>query len=98
MPLPDGWTATVSRFERNTSQLPHAWDIELQVTSGNGTSFPVSGSIPVTQLARGMNARQIVMAAWPLMRDYAMNHIAGLGQPTTIPPRASILGQVVDLP
>lgn len=96
MPLPQGWTATVSRFELDDDHVPNRWRVGLQLMGPNGVGFPVEGSIPAPEVD-GATPRQIVAAVWPRMRPYVMSTLQDLitNQPPPAPP--AILGQNVVL-
>lgn len=97
MPLPNGWTATVEKFELDDDHIPARWRVGLQIMGPDGVGFPVEGSVPAPEVDGATN-RQIVGYVWPRMRAYVLSTIQDMSTPppTRTPP--AIVGQSVVLP
>ena len=97
MSLPNGWTATVSRFELDTDHVPNRWRVGLQMMGPNGVGFPVESSVPAPEVD-GATQRQVVGYVWPRMKPYVMSTIQDMTTAQSPPAPPAILGQSVVLP
>jgi hypothetical protein len=91
VPLPAGWTASLTNYGVDTAHAPSLWWGEVTFLGPEGASFVVKGSVPAGSIPGDVTdintlAQVVIAYVWPVYEGYVLNTIAHLSDPNATPP------------